>query len=418
MGEQSAGVAVAGLENQAQDGAREDTQGNAGDGGHLQGHRHNDDHRGQQQNGIDMEHAALGNIQSVGKFRHAAHIRVAAVVLGDAQHTEEDDADHIGDGRGQHHRLDVAHNISTSHGGSQVGGVGQGGHLIAEVGAGEDRAGGHAGVHAQAEANAHQGHAHGAHGTPGGTGGQGGDGADQQGGDEEDGGMHQLQAVVDHGGHHARVDPHADQDADDDQDTDGLKGLVNAVHHHLFNVFPLVAQIQGHNGGHTHAHKHGHMHVRAIDYDADCQNGNQKHQGNQGFPYLWHSGLSGFLCLTHGSLPTFLSILCIALHDFALACIGFAFLHFLIQRWNSWIWAIPCLIPPLLLFYNPHSWCKSGPSGRISTVRTPGPLRYAPGRALGRAPRPRISPGIKNRQMDNAGCDLNSPARSWPRQWP
>ena len=297
---QSAGVALAGLENQADDSAGKDAQGDAGDGGHLHSHCHNDDHRGQQQDGVDMEYAALGNIQSVGKFRHAAHIRVAAVVLGDAQHTEEDDADHIGDGRGQHHRLDVAHNISTSHGGSQVGGVGQGGHLIAEVGAGEDGAGGHAGVHAQAEADAHQGHAHGAHGTPGGTGGQGGDGADQQGGDEEDGGMHQLQAVVDHGGHHARVDPHADQDADDNQDTDGLKGLVDAVHHHLLNIFPLVAQIQGHDGCHTHAHKHGHMHVRTIDYDTNCQNCNQKHQGNQGFPYLWHSGLSGFLCLTHG----------------------------------------------------------------------------------------------------------------------
>ena len=219
MGEQSAGVAVAGLENQAQDGAREDTQGNAGDGGHLQGHRHNDDHRGQQQNGIDMEHAAVGNIQGVGELGHAAHVRVAAVVLGDAQDTKENNTNDIGDGCGQHHGLHVAHYVGTSHGGSQVGGVGQGGHLIAEVGAGEDRAGGHAGVHAQAEANAHQGHAHGAHGTPGGTGSQGGNGADQHGGDKEDGGMHQLQAIVDHGGYHARIDPHTNQDTDDNQDT-------------------------------------------------------------------------------------------------------------------------------------------------------------------------------------------------------
>ena len=189
--------------------------------------------------------------------------------------------------------------------------------------------------------------------------------------------MHQLQAVVDHGGHHARVDPHADQDADDNQDTDGLEGLVNAVHHHLLNIFPLVAQIQGHNGRHTHAHKHGHMYVSTVNDNTNRQNGDQRHQGDQGLPYLWHSGLSGFLCLTHGSLPTFLSILCIALHYIAMACFGFAFLHFLIQRWNSWIAAFPLISPPSPSNLQPtQNRCKS---------RAPGARRRAP-RGLGSHP--------------------------------
>ena len=161
--------------------------------------------------------------------------------------------------------------VGTSHSGRQVGCVGQGGHLVAEVGAREDRAGGHAGIHTQAEADAQKRHAHGAHGAPGGTGGQGGDGAHQHGGHKEDGGMDNLQAVVDHGGHYAGIDPHTDQDADDDQDTNGLEGLVNAVHHHLLNVFPLMAQIQGHKGRGAHAHEHRHMDTGAEDHNADRQ---------------------------------------------------------------------------------------------------------------------------------------------------
>ena len=307
-GEQGTQVTGVGLENQTQNSTRKDPYGN---GGHLHGHRHDDDNGGQKQDGVDVEHAALRGVQRSGKLSHSAHISLAAVILHGAKHAEHNQGNRISDNSGNHHRLDVCNDVGTSHGGGQIGGVGQGRHLIAEVRAGQDGAGGHSRVHIQAEADAHQGHAHGAHGAPGGTGGQGSDGTNQNGGDEEDGGMHDLQSVVDHGGNDAGIDPHTDQNAHDDQNTDGLEGLINAVHHHLLNAVPLVAQIQGHQGRHTDAHKHGHMDRRSKNHDADCQYPNQRCQGNAGLPYLRHSGFSiGFIRLTHGFLPTFLSLLC------------------------------------------------------------------------------------------------------------
>ncbi len=111
--------------------------------------------------------------------------------------------------------------------------------------------------------------------------------------------MEDLQAVVHHGGHHAGVDPHADQDTDDDQDTAGLEGLIDAVHHGLLDLFPLVAQVHGHQGGGAHAHKHGHMGIDLIVHNTNCQDKNQNAQGNQCLPQLWHAAGAGFLFFTH-----------------------------------------------------------------------------------------------------------------------
>ena len=279
------------------------------------------------------------------------------MILHSAQHTKDHQSDHIGDGGGDHHGLHVGDNVSTGHSGSQVRGVRQRRHLVAEIRTREDSAGSHSGAHAKTEADAHKGHTHGTHSTPGGTSGQGGDGADQHGGDEEDGGMDDLQAVVNHGGHHAGVDPHADEDTNDDQDTDGLEGLIDAVHHHLFNNIPLIAQIQGHQGCDAHAAEHRYMNRRLKDNDANCQQDNQSNQGDKGFQYFWHAAFSGFICLAH-RIATNLSF--ITLHV----------LHFLIQRWiacgrSAWYRYAP---PPSQSFTTQTSRCKSGRARRRAQI--------------------------------------------------
>ena len=211
------------------------------------------------------------------------------MILHHTENAEEDQGDGVGDAGGQHHGLDVGDNVRTGHGGSEVRRIGQRAHLIAEVGAGEDRAGGHAGAHAKAEANAHQGNAHRAHRAPGRTGGKRGDGANENARDEENRGLEDFQAVIDHRRHNARVDPHADQDTDDDQDADGLQCFVDAVHHGLFNFIPLIAEMQCHDCGSHYADKHRYVRVNTEDDDTDRECRDQDRQRQQGFPQFGHS---------------------------------------------------------------------------------------------------------------------------------
>ncbi|MPM97719.1 hypothetical protein SDC9_144896 [bioreactor metagenome] len=127
--------------------------------------------------------------------------------------------------------------------------------------------------------------------------------------------MQDFQPVINHGGHNARVNPHADEDADDGQNDNGLQGLVNAVHHGFFDGFPLVAEIQRHQGGADYAYEHGHMGINAIDDDADCQHDHQEQHGQQGLPQFRHSGLSYLFFSTHrftNLSSLFISILLIA----------------------------------------------------------------------------------------------------------
>ena len=298
--------AGAGLEDQAEDDAGNNTEGDAGDRGNLHGNCHDNDDRRQEQHRADVKDTALGSIQRVGELDHAGHIRLAAVILHHAEDAEEDQGDGVGDAGGQDHGLDVGDNVRTGHGGSEVRRIGQRAHLIAEIGAGENRAGGHAGAHAETVADAHQRNAHRTHRTPGGTGGERGDGADQNAGNEENCGFEDLQAVVDHRRHDARVDPHADQDTDDDQDADRLQRFVDTVHHGLFNFIPLIAEMQCHDRGSHYADKHRYMRVNSELDDTDRERGDQNQQCQQGFPQLGHS-----LFLTHSvtNLSKFLGAL-------------------------------------------------------------------------------------------------------------
>ena len=160
------------LEDETQNGTDNNTEGDAGDRGNLQGNCHDNDDRRQEQHRVDVEDTALRSVQRVGELNHAGHICVAAVILHSTEDAKEYQGNAISNRSGQDHGLDVGDHVRTCHGGSKVRRIGQRAHLIAEVGAGENRTGGHAGAHAETEADTHQGNAHRTHRAPGGAGGE------------------------------------------------------------------------------------------------------------------------------------------------------------------------------------------------------------------------------------------------------
>ena len=115
---------------------------------------------------------------------------------------------------------EVVVEVGAGGGAGEVGGAGERRELVAEVGAGDDRAGGDRRVEPHLAGDAHQADAEGAGDGPGAADRDGDDEADQAGGRVEVVGAEQLQPVVDHGDQRAAERPGADQRADRQQDED------------------------------------------------------------------------------------------------------------------------------------------------------------------------------------------------------
>ena len=127
-------------------------------------------------------------------------LAVAAAAGGHAQDGVGDEGQHEGGGGGGHHGGHVVEQAGLRDGGGQVGGVGQGGELVAHIGAGDGHTGGDGGGDAQAGADAQHGDAHGGGGGPGGAAGQAHNGAQEAAHRQEQLGREQIQPVVDQGG--------------------------------------------------------------------------------------------------------------------------------------------------------------------------------------------------------------------------
>ena len=81
----------------------------------------------------------------------------------------EHESDQQGRAGGGDHRGHVIEQAGLGDGGGEVGGVGQGGELIADIRAGDDHTGGDGGIDAQARADAEERKADGGGGGPGGA---------------------------------------------------------------------------------------------------------------------------------------------------------------------------------------------------------------------------------------------------------
>jgi len=176
------------------------------------------------------------------RFHHFRHVGVVdGIVQGEADDQKSDHGQDNGRTRGDGHVADVGEQIGTRHRRCQVGGVGEGRHLVAEVCARDDGSGHQTVVDAQGAADAHQGDTDGGDGRPGAARGQRHQRRDSDGGKEEDLGVEDLQTVIDQQGHHAAEHPCAGEGADEEKDEDGRHGRGDTADDaglHLFPAYP------------------------------------------------------------------------------------------------------------------------------------------------------------------------------------
>ena len=144
---------------------------------------------------------------------------------------------------------DVRVDVRSDHGRRQVGGVRQRRHLVAEIRAGDDRAGGDLRTQAQAEGDSHQADADGPRHGPRAPDRQGHQRAQQARGHVEHGGMQHLQAVTDHRRDRAGQHPRADQGPDREQDQHGADRNRDAVTYRLMDRAPAMTVLEGDSAG-------------------------------------------------------------------------------------------------------------------------------------------------------------------------
>ena len=167
---------------------------------------------------------------------------------------------------------------------SEVGGIGQGGELIADIRAGDDHTGGEGGIDAKARANAEERKTDGGGGGPGGAARHTDDRAEDAADGQEQLRGQQVKAVDDQGrdragGHEAR-----DQETDGAEDQNGFHGSCQTIDHTGEHILEAVAAGEADDAGDDDGQDQGHVRVmitgfgmteEAIEHESDhCHNGN------------------------------------------------------------------------------------------------------------------------------------------------
>ena len=209
------GQALHALENDGEQHAGAHGQGDAYQAGQTHDARADNHQDGQQQDGAHIEALLQSGLELGG------HSGVIVAAAGDkADDGVQDDSNHKGGGGGGHHGGHMVEQAGFRHGGGQVGSVGQGGELVAHIGAGDDHTGGDGWIDAQAGADAQHGNTHSSGGGPGGAAGQAHDGAQDAADGQEQLGGEEVQTVVNQSGDGARHDEGGDQQAHGAQNQD------------------------------------------------------------------------------------------------------------------------------------------------------------------------------------------------------
>ena len=198
--------------------------------------------------------------------------------------------DHEGDqhrrDRGRHHVLDVRENIGDRR--RQIGGVGQGRHLVAEERARDHGARRPVDRHVEAGADAHQRQTHRADRAPRRSQRQRHHRAQHHRRRQEDLWRQQRQAVIDQRRHRAAGNPHPDDHADTDQHRHRWQRHMDDVEHPLLDVLPGEPQGYADNGGDREADGQRYMgrEIAEIEQlqsqDAQGQNNRRQRQCQAG----------------------------------------------------------------------------------------------------------------------------------------
>ena len=232
-----------GLEEEGDDNAGGHPAQNRGDGRYFAG-RHIDHqrHRREQQR-IDLE---VGVEQLERRIQRAFRLGAG---FAETHQRKQGEGDEQARRRRPGHVADVGEYVDAGDGGRQVGGIGQRRHLVAEIGAADDRSGRYLQGQAHAGGNADEANAQGARHGPGTADGKRRDCAEQAGSRVEDGRIEQQHSVVDHGRHRAAEHPCANQAAHGEEDDHRRQGRGNATDDGLFDDLPVVAVLDADAGG-------------------------------------------------------------------------------------------------------------------------------------------------------------------------
>ena len=242
-----------------------------------------------------MVHNGLG--QLVG------HLGIVAGAPLEGDNRVDDDGDYKAGEGGGDHGPHVIKEPRLGGAGGQVGGVGQGGELVAAAGAGEDHAGHQTRMQAHGLTDGHKRDAKRRHHGPGGAQGDAHNGAEDAGQGKEHPGGDALEAVVDHGGNGAAPLEGADEAAHAEDDDNGLQRLVYGVQSAGQHLLIIIAAAPADQHGHRARHQHRDVGVLSpvedVVGDHDPQ---QDDDGNQRFNFVWQTFGRVLLCF-HFSSP-------------------------------------------------------------------------------------------------------------------
>ena len=281
-------VDVGGLEDDHEERGGGDGDGNADQTGHTQDAHHDNDDDGDEQNGGDHEGLAERVLNAGGNSGI-----ISAGVDVQTHDGVEDEGDHEGRAGGGDHRGDVVEKTGLGNSRGEVGGVGQGGELIADVRAGDDHTGGEGGVDAKARADAEECKTDGGGGGPGGAARHTDDRAEDAADGQEQLRGQQVKAVDDHGRDRAGAHEAGDQETDGAEDQNGFHGSAQTLDHTGEHFLEAVAADRTDDAGDDDGHDQGQVSVmvtgfgmtaEAVKHEPDhCHNGDQR-QNKTGLP--------------------------------------------------------------------------------------------------------------------------------------
>ena len=277
-----------GLEDHHEDGRGGNGDGDTDEAGHAQDAHHDNHDDGDEQNGGDHEGLAERVLNGLGDGRI-----VGAGVDVQAHDGVEDEGDEQSRAGGGDHRGNVVEQTGLGNSRGEVGGIGQGGELIADIRAGDDHTGGEGGIDAKARADAEERKTDGGGGGPGGAARHTDDRAEDAADGQEQLRGQQIQTVDDQGGDRTGGHEARDQETDGAEDQDRFHGSAQALDHtgeHILEV--VTAEVtddarddDGHDQGHVRVMITGFgMTEEAVKHEPDhCHNGDQR-QKKTGLP--------------------------------------------------------------------------------------------------------------------------------------
>ena len=222
-----------------------------------------------------------------------------------AENAVQNRRDEPRDASGGSHKLDVVPDVDAEHGRLHQGCIGYGREAVAEVSAGDDRAGHNAGGKAEAETNAHHSDADGGDGTPRRAGGQCDDGCKDERNEKKSARGDDLQSPVNQGGDGTGAEPDGDHAADGNQQSNDADGGLDEIESEFLGLMHAVAEIESERDKNEPGKDHHNDDGRLADREHQSNKRDENKDREDGEAERSLFLLSGLFGRTHGTEPLF-----------------------------------------------------------------------------------------------------------------